>query len=185
VTRLLLDANVSPDLAEALRWRGHDAVHVNELGLRTAPDEVIFRTAVTLGRAVVTHDGDYLRLLRGGAPRPSVIHMSQRELQHDPVVGRLAQALALADVLREHGDRLDRGAAVRVDRSGSRAEPLPLARPGRPQPHRSGPDRPSHSGPDQPHRAGPDQPHRAGPATPPALERGRARERPGPGGRAR
>ena len=60
MTRLLLDANVSPALAAALRWRGHDALHVNDLGLRAAPDDEIFRTAATLGRAVVTHDGDYL-----------------------------------------------------------------------------------------------------------------------------
>ena len=220
MTRLLLDANVSPALAAALRWRGHDALHVNDLGLRAAPDDEIFRTAATLGRAVVTHDGDYLRLLRDGAARPSVIHLTQRELQRDPLVGRLAQALALGEVLRVHGDRLERGAAVRVDRAGSRVEPLPPDRPGPDQSRRSGPDQPRRCGPDQPHRSAPDQPHqaapgrpsragrgqpqrtapdrphRAGPADPgqpgragpggrPALERVRARELPGPGGRVR
>ena len=56
MSRLLLDANVSPALAEAQRWRGHDAVHVNDLGLRDAPDDVIFTTAGATRRAVVTHD---------------------------------------------------------------------------------------------------------------------------------
>jgi predicted nuclease of predicted toxin-antitoxin system len=175
VTRLLLDANVSPALAAALRWRGHDAVHVNDLGLRSAPDEEIFRTAVALGRAVVTHDGDYLRLLRDGAARPSVIHLTQRELQRDPVVGRLAQALALGDALRLHGDRLEGGAAVRVDRAGSRVEPLPLA------PH--GPEPPHRAGLKPPHRRGPGPPHRAGPAAP--LQRERVRDLPGPAPPAR
>jgi predicted nuclease of predicted toxin-antitoxin system len=193
VTRLLLDANVSPALAEALRWRGHDAVHVNDLGLRSARDEEIARTAVDLRRAVVTHDGDYLRLAREGAARPSVIHLTQRELQRDPLVGRLAQALALGDVLREHGDRLERGAAIRVDRSGSRVEPLPPSRGGPDQPQRTGPEVPRRASPDPPHRgnpaeprrASPDQPHRGRPATPPGLERVRARELPGPGGQGR
>ena len=128
MSRLLLDANVSPALAEALRWRGHDAVHVNELGLRTAPDRAIFRAAAALGRAVVTHDDDYLRLLQRGGVGPSIIHLCQRELQRDPVVGRLAQALALGEVLHAHGDCLARGAAVRVGRSTSRVDPLPLVR---------------------------------------------------------
>jgi predicted nuclease of predicted toxin-antitoxin system len=126
VSRLLLDANVSPSLAEALRWRGHDAVHVNEVDLRTASDGVIFRHAAASRRAVVTHDDDYLRLLHGGAGGPSVIHLSQRELQRDPLVGRLAQAMRLGEVLHELGDRLHDGVAVRVGERAVRIDPLPL-----------------------------------------------------------
>ena len=124
----MLDNNLSPALAEALRWRGHDAVHVRDLGLEHAVDGVIFTQARRLGRALITHDDDYLRLLRTGAAAPSVIHLSQRELQRDPVVGRLAQAMRLSDVLRELGDRLDRGVAVRVGAHTLRVDPLPLTR---------------------------------------------------------
>jgi len=126
VSRLLLDANVSPALAEALRWRGHDAVHVNEVDLRTATDRVIFRHAAASRRTVVTHDDDFLRLLHGGAGSPSVIHLSQRELQRDPVVGRLTQAIRLGEVLHEFGDRLPGGVAVRVGARAVRIDPLPL-----------------------------------------------------------
>jgi predicted nuclease of predicted toxin-antitoxin system len=126
MSRLLLDANLSPSLAEALRWRGHDAVHVNEVGLRAAADPAIFLAASQWGRAVVTHDDDYLRLLRRGADAPSVVHLPQRELQRDPVVGRLAQAMRLTEVLHELGDRLAEGIAVRVGAHGMRVEPLPL-----------------------------------------------------------
>ena len=128
MSRLLLDANVSPSLAEALRWRGHDAVHVNDVGLRTAPDTAIFRQASATRRAVVTHDDDYLRLLRNGAGGPSVIHLSQRELQRDPLVGRLAHAMRLTEVLHELGDRLHQGIAVRVGAHSMRVDPLPLQR---------------------------------------------------------
>lgn len=126
MSRLLLDANLSPSLAEALRWRGHDAVHVNEVGLQAAADPAIFRAASQWGRAVVTHDDDYLRLLRRSADGPSVVHLPQRELQRDPVVGRLAQAMRLTEVLHELGDRLAQGIAVRVGAHGMRVEPLPL-----------------------------------------------------------
>ena len=125
---MLLDNNLSPVLAEALRWRGHDAVHVRELGIEHARDAVIFARARRLGRTVVTHDDDYLRLLRAGAAAPSVIHLSQRELQRDPVVGRLAQAMRLSEVLHELGARLDAGLAVRVGAHTMRVDPLPLTR---------------------------------------------------------
>ncbi len=114
MSRLLLDANVSPALAEALRWRGHDAVHVNELGLRHAPDPVIFRAAAAAQRAVVTHDNDFLQLLAAQRGGPAVVHLSQREVQRDPVVGRLAQAIRLSEVLHELGDRLGPGLGVKV-----------------------------------------------------------------------
>jgi predicted nuclease of predicted toxin-antitoxin system len=185
VSRLLLDANVSPALAEALCWRGHDAVHVNELGLRAAPDATIFQQAVELGRAVVTHDDDYLRLLRGGASAPSVIHLRQRDLQRDPLVGRLAQAVALGEVLREVGDRLERGVAVRVGTTRLHVDTLPLSRRdrGREPPASStlgSPAGPAPRRPSSPTTAR----FRAG-REPPARGQARQRELPGPGARGR
>lgn len=40
--RLLLDANLSPRVAEALRTTGYDAVHVIDLDLVRATDDEIF-----------------------------------------------------------------------------------------------------------------------------------------------
>jgi len=128
VSRLLLDANVSPALAEALRWRGHDAVHVNELGLQHAPDPVVYRTAAVTLRAVVTHDNDFLRLLAAKPGGPAVIHLSQREVQRNPTVGRLAQAIRLSEVLHELGDRLAPGLGVTVSAVALRVERSPRAR---------------------------------------------------------
>ncbi|MBW3668483.1 MAG: DUF5615 family PIN-like protein [Actinobacteria bacterium] len=39
--RFVIDANLSPVVAEGLRAGGHDAVHVADVGLLTASDEVI------------------------------------------------------------------------------------------------------------------------------------------------
>jgi predicted nuclease of predicted toxin-antitoxin system len=183
VSRLLLDANLSPSLAEALRWRGHDALHVRDVGLETASDPAIFLAASRWERAVVTHDDDYLRLLRRGTDAPSVVHLSQRELQRDPVVGRLAQAMRLTEVLHELGDRLEQGIAVRVGARGMRVEPLPLRGPrereptGRPLPPRST----GHAAPGHQRRTpGASSPDRAQPG-----ELVRERRMHGPGGRGR
>ena len=129
MSRLLLDANVSPALAEALRWRGHDAVHVNDIGLRHAPDPVIFKAAGATRRAVVTHDNDFLALLAARPDGPAVIHLSQREVQRDPVVGRLAQAIRLSEVLHELGDRIGPGLGVRVAAVAVRVDRSPPTRP--------------------------------------------------------
>jgi len=182
VSRLLLDANVSPALAEALRWRGHDTVHVNEVDLRTASDGVIFRHAAAARRTVVTHDDDYLRLLQAGAASPSVIHLSQRELQRDPLVGRLAQAMRLGEVLHELGDRLRDGVAVRVGAHAVRVDPLPLQRGRRHDPPAAAAVRtPS---PPLPRGGRPAPGHGAGRGDP-ARERTRDLRMPGPGERGR
>jgi predicted nuclease of predicted toxin-antitoxin system len=39
--RFVVDANLSPKVAASLQDRGHDAVHVAEVGLLSASDQVI------------------------------------------------------------------------------------------------------------------------------------------------
>lgn len=68
--RLLLDENVTWELAEALGERGHDVVHVRELGLLGADDDLVFTAASREERAVLTHDiVDFIALARGCAER--------------------------------------------------------------------------------------------------------------------
>jgi len=58
--RILVDENTSPRVAEILRGKGHDAVHVStalELG---ATDEEIVDYASEQGYIVLTHDDDFL-----------------------------------------------------------------------------------------------------------------------------
>ncbi|MFP5580243.1 MAG: DUF5615 family PIN-like protein, partial [Acidimicrobiia bacterium] len=52
--RLLLDANLSPRLAESMRAAGFDAVHVFDLGMVAATDDEIFNRAAAEGLVVVT-----------------------------------------------------------------------------------------------------------------------------------
>jgi predicted nuclease of predicted toxin-antitoxin system len=54
----VVDANLSPRLAEFLRDAGHDAVHVRDIGLRTASDDEIIDYAISTDRIVISHDTD-------------------------------------------------------------------------------------------------------------------------------
>lgn len=74
--RLLLDANLSPRVAAELRAAGFDAVHVADLGLLAATDDVIFDRAGSEGMIVITADSDFGMLLAlRRATSPSVVHL--------------------------------------------------------------------------------------------------------------
>jgi len=126
VSRFLLDENVSPSLADVLRHDGHDAVHVNHVGLARGHDEVIMVAAAREGRTVITHDHDYVDNLRVlGATAPSVIKL----VQDGPrgIVGTEAIAARLRDELPALESRLTKGAAVTLHRDGAVIRHLPLA----------------------------------------------------------
>ena len=139
VTRLLIDENVSPAVAEALRLQGHDAVHVNEVGLHNTPDAVIMLWAAQQQRTVVTHDRDYVDNLRSlRAASPSVIKLVQRD--DNGLVGTLEQTAHLPRALPDLDQRLARGSLVVMDRTGIVASPLPLAPGLRRRPPELGPE---------------------------------------------
>lgn len=74
--RLLLDANLSPQLLRPLRDAGYDAMHVAEVDLLTATDPEIFDFAASEGFVIVTADSDFPMLLAlRHAQSPSVIHL--------------------------------------------------------------------------------------------------------------
>ncbi len=60
--RLLVDENISPHVAEALRHMGHDARHVREVGLKEHPDTTIMAYAQQERRTLLTLDEDFADL---------------------------------------------------------------------------------------------------------------------------
>lgn len=57
--RFLLDADLSPRLAELFAAYGHDAVHVDDIGHGTAADPVIGTLALDTRRCIITADYDF------------------------------------------------------------------------------------------------------------------------------
>jgi predicted nuclease of predicted toxin-antitoxin system len=72
--RFLADAGISPKTVEFLREIGHDVVHVRELNMQRAADEVVADRARAESRIVLTFDLDFGEVLALGIlDRPSVV----------------------------------------------------------------------------------------------------------------
>ena len=70
--RFLVDNALSPALAALLRDAGHHAIHVGEIGLQHAEDDVIFDRAATDSCVLLSADTDFAttrRTRRTGACR--------------------------------------------------------------------------------------------------------------------
>lgn len=69
--KLLLDQNLSPRLCEPLSELAETVLHVRQVGLAEADDEVVRAYAADHGLAVVTKDGDFnsLAFLHGAPPK--------------------------------------------------------------------------------------------------------------------
>jgi len=69
-----IDAQLSPALAQWLKTGfGIDAIHVRELGLRSATDREIFFEAKKKSATVMTKDSDFISLLDEHGSPPQVI----------------------------------------------------------------------------------------------------------------
>jgi predicted nuclease of predicted toxin-antitoxin system len=95
----LIDEMLPPTTAAELNHRGHDAIHVNDLGLAGAADPVVFDAAVTQARIVVTENfADYATLLdqrlRHDQPAVPVVFVRKSDLPRRGALGmRLAERL--------------------------------------------------------------------------------------------
>lgn len=120
--RLLVDNNLSPTVAAALRAEGHDAAHVRDYGLQRADDDEILERAVVEGRVVVSEDTDFAALLsRSGARAPSFVLLRTR----DPLTPAEQAALIVANLPRISAD-LEQGCIAVLTRKRVRIRPLPV-----------------------------------------------------------
>ena len=119
--KLLLDMNIPPAVALALRSAGFTAVHWSDIGDQRAQDATLLLWAHDNGHIVVTHDLDFAALLAaGGRSSPSVIQLRTRDLRPD------RYAPLLIDALSQSRDALEAGALVTVSEAEARIRILPL-----------------------------------------------------------
>ena len=62
--RFVVDQQLPPRLAEVLRAKGYDAIHVRELGLSTASDGAIWAEVQRDNAVVISRDEDFVALAR-------------------------------------------------------------------------------------------------------------------------
>lgn len=113
--KFLIDNNLSPLLADALKASGHDAVHLRDLGMQGATDDVVLEHARADQRILVSADTDFGGLLaRSGASTPSVILIrrlaGRRAAEHAAIIlanlDQVAEDLAAGAIVVLHEDSL-------------------------------------------------------------------------------
>ena len=72
MVRFLIDAQLPPLLCRWLAEQGHDAVHVQELGMAGADDPDIWSTAIKDSRVLLTKDEDFAIMRQRSADGPVV-----------------------------------------------------------------------------------------------------------------
>ncbi len=121
--KLLLDQGLPSAACAILNGKGHDCVHVNQVGLQQSDDASILNFASTEDRAVITLDADFHALLAlSGAVKPSVIRIRIEGLK------ALSFAVTFESVLSQCGAEIDAGAAVSVLPHEIRIHKLPIGK---------------------------------------------------------
>lgn len=87
--KFVVDQQLPPTLAAWLRSKGHEAIHVREIGLRSAPDREIWRYAEAHSCVVVTKDEDFFVLAKRAAGIPQVVWLRVGNLMNADLIARL------------------------------------------------------------------------------------------------
>ena len=93
MSHLLADENFEDDVIAALVALGHDVVTARASGLGNTPDVAVLAAATTAGRAILTHDRDYVKLHKAGVAHAGIVFTSV-DTDFAALAGRIDAALA-------------------------------------------------------------------------------------------
>lgn len=102
--RFLIDAQLPPALAAYLISRGHEALHVAELGMVSARDREIWNRAAEQGAVIVTKDEDFVTMQALGPQGPPVIWIRIGNVTKRALLRHLAAALPSVLTALERGE---------------------------------------------------------------------------------
>jgi predicted nuclease of predicted toxin-antitoxin system len=122
VVKLLLDENLSPASAAALRADGEDVVHVRERGLLGSTDRDVLDRAFDEDRVLVTANiGDFRKLVAARELHAGVVLVLDAGLRRDEQLEVLRRVIA---ELKAIGDLTNRALTVELD-GGFHIEEVP------------------------------------------------------------
>lgn len=119
--KILIDMNLSPRWAQALRDAGFEAEHWSRLGRANAADVELFSFAVQGAWTILTHDLDFGAMLAASqGAGPSVVQLRVDDLRPEAVAEFLIAGLRQAEM------DLNGGALVTIGPAKGRLRILPL-----------------------------------------------------------
>ena len=102
----LIDARLPPALAHWLARQGHTAQHVDDLGLRSAEDAVIWEHALSTGAIIVTKDEDFAERTARTANGPVIVWLRLGNATNRALLQWLTPRWAQITSLLDAGNRL-------------------------------------------------------------------------------
>jgi predicted nuclease of predicted toxin-antitoxin system len=102
----VIDAQLPPSLAAALRAAGYDAAHVVDLGLLTAPDRHIWQEVSLRSAVLVTKDRDFSLLRAASDDGPVILWVRVGNAANRILITQIVRALPEIVGAIERGETL-------------------------------------------------------------------------------
>ena len=102
----LVDAQLPPSLAEALRQAGCQAVHVIDLGLLAAADQQIWDEAISRSAVLVTKDRDFSLRRAARNDGPAILWVRVGNISNRKLIDLVLSALPTITDAIERGEEV-------------------------------------------------------------------------------